>query len=242
MTGPIRGAFTLRCNSCQAVAYSSDQGPPTDRIAELVRFADTQCPRGGTAGGCPNTTEARQAGADRKPGRLRQLIAELEALASTLSPIAMEAGEEHRALTEADARLWARIEQVAATLTGQVDTHTGQIATHDGQVATHTGQLATHDGQISTLVGQVAALQARRPVIRVSRAQSLPATTINAVRPLTFTWPTAMPNTNYDVTLTDERLTITATTAKSSTSATVTTVATATFLATTISAVASGWP
>lgn len=71
MTGPIRGVFTLRCNSCQAVVYSSDQGPPADRMAELVRFADTQCPRGGTLGGCPNTSTAVAEQSEIRPPALR---------------------------------------------------------------------------------------------------------------------------------------------------------------------------
>lgn len=70
MTGPIRGSYTLRCNSCQAVVYSSDDGPPADRNGELTRFADTQCPRGGTPGGCPNTSDARAEAEEHKSARL----------------------------------------------------------------------------------------------------------------------------------------------------------------------------
>lgn len=70
MSGPIRGSYTLRCNSCQAVVYSSDDGPPADRQARLVEFADTQCPRGGTEGGCPNTSGARAEALDHRPARL----------------------------------------------------------------------------------------------------------------------------------------------------------------------------
>lgn len=87
----MRGRYTLRCDSCRAIAHISDDAPPADPDAELVRFADTQCPRGGTSGGCPNTTDARADTADRRPARLlarlreawdqiRQAITDLRAL------------------------------------------------------------------------------------------------------------------------------------------------------------------
>lgn len=70
MTGPVRGRFTLRCSSCQATVYSSDAEPHPDPVGRLREFADAQCPRGGTSGGCPNTTQARDEAAERTPARL----------------------------------------------------------------------------------------------------------------------------------------------------------------------------
>lgn len=76
MTEPIRGTFTLRCNSCQAVVHSSDNGPPPDQRARLTEFADAQCPRGGTAGGCPNTSDVLAEAVERQPAKLLDRLRE----------------------------------------------------------------------------------------------------------------------------------------------------------------------
>lgn len=70
MTGPVQGRYTVRCESCLAAAYVSDSGPHPDPAGRLREFADTECPRGGTTGGCPNTSEARDTAAERAPARL----------------------------------------------------------------------------------------------------------------------------------------------------------------------------
>lgn len=76
---PIQGLYTLRCDSCQVVVYMSDDKPPDDRQALLIGFADTQCPRGGTSGGCPNTSEARAEAAAQRPARLLARLREWRA-------------------------------------------------------------------------------------------------------------------------------------------------------------------
>lgn len=73
---PVRGRYTLRCGTCQAVVYSSDDGPPDDRTTALVTFADTQCPRGGTSGGCPNTSDVRAETVEHRPARLLSRLRE----------------------------------------------------------------------------------------------------------------------------------------------------------------------
>jgi hypothetical protein len=255
VTGPIQGRYTLRCNSCQAVVYSSDDGPPDDRATELTRFADTQCPRGGVAGNCPNVSTIREVVAKERPRRMRILMEELQALAESLRPIATGAEAEHRALWDARDELSARIEQVAArgeqigdrveqvaaTHTGQIDTHTGQLTTHDGQIATHDAQLATLTGQVNTVVSQMAVLLARQPVVRLSRDQPFAALSTGATRTVTFTWPTSMPNTSYEVSPVDERLVIAATASKTTAAVTVTVRATVAITVTTIAALAVGW-
>lgn len=54
---------------------NGDIGLPFEDGETLLRdFADSSCPIGGTANGCPNTTEALEVKAEERPDRLRQLI------------------------------------------------------------------------------------------------------------------------------------------------------------------------
>lgn len=80
MTGPA----AVACRGpCAQVIYRGgrvgDDGqvtdlPFTDGQDLLTDFADSACPVGGTAAGCPNTTEARAITAEEQPRQLRQLI------------------------------------------------------------------------------------------------------------------------------------------------------------------------
>lgn len=241
MSGPISGQFTLRCNSCQAVVYSSDGEPPPDHMAALTRFADSQCPRGGTEGGCPNTSVARDNATGRHPGRMRALLDELRTLADSLRPVAAGAEAEHRALRDRIEQVAARAEQIGGRVEQVAATHTNQLATHDGQLAIHDAQLATLSGQIGTMTSQIAPLIMRQPVVRLSRDQALAPLAVNATRTLTFTWPLPMASSTYDVVLTDERLVITTTTSKTDAAVTVTVRAVAAVTVTTIAALAIGW-
>lgn len=84
-----QGRFTLRCDSCQATVWSSDEAPPADRQATLTAFADGQCPRGGTAGGCPHTTQARVAALTN---RGRAVLATVTALGPTAAVVVTDTG------------------------------------------------------------------------------------------------------------------------------------------------------
>lgn len=59
---------------CGTQLYEGDDPPPTPARQMLRQFADTQCPIGGTANGCPNTAAAQDDADDARPDRLRQVI------------------------------------------------------------------------------------------------------------------------------------------------------------------------
>lgn len=75
MSGPVDDRWRVFCDTCSALAWSGSE-PPRDRLGELTAFADTQCPRGGVSGGCPNTTQAREAEDIRRPARLLTRLTE----------------------------------------------------------------------------------------------------------------------------------------------------------------------
>lgn len=85
MTGP---AVQVTCHTCHAPVWSGGRVEETpeggvirdvpfaDGQTVLTEFADRECPIGGTAAGCPNTTEAQETARSRDPQRL---AAELDA-------------------------------------------------------------------------------------------------------------------------------------------------------------------
>lgn len=81
MTGPVRGVHTVRCESCRALAYVSDVAAPSDPGGVLRAFADAECPRGGTLGGCPSTTAAHGVSDDLRISTLRDRSARTRRLA-----------------------------------------------------------------------------------------------------------------------------------------------------------------
>lgn len=73
----------LTCQVCRTTVWTGGEldeqgqiaGLPFEDGQELLGpFADQSCPIGGTANGCPSTTEARENAAEERPNRLRQLI------------------------------------------------------------------------------------------------------------------------------------------------------------------------
>ncbi|MGH3783131.1 MAG: hypothetical protein ACRDRO_21535 [Pseudonocardiaceae bacterium] len=75
MSQPQGGHYTVRCWGCMTVVYASDDTAPTDAQDRLTAFSVASCPKGGDAGGCPNTAAAVAASTDEQPGRLQQLVA-----------------------------------------------------------------------------------------------------------------------------------------------------------------------
>lgn len=78
MTAPRDEDHQVNCWGCGSRVYSGDIPPPGGSQAALAAFADAQCPKGGTANGCPSTTAAQQNHDDERPDRLRQALKALK--------------------------------------------------------------------------------------------------------------------------------------------------------------------
>lgn len=64
----------VTCRRCGETPWEGDE-PVTDNARQLLaNFADSSCPIGGTANGCPSTTEAQADTDEQDPSRLRALI------------------------------------------------------------------------------------------------------------------------------------------------------------------------
>jgi hypothetical protein len=61
------------CRRCGQVPWEGDQ-PSDDARQLLADFADSSCPIGGTASGCPSTTESQATTDEQEPSRLRQIV------------------------------------------------------------------------------------------------------------------------------------------------------------------------
>lgn len=82
MTAPTAAAVVCR-GPCGRVLFTGGRVDDTGQVVDLpftdgqellTAFADSSCPVGGTAAGCPNTTEAQAVTAEEQPRQLRQLI------------------------------------------------------------------------------------------------------------------------------------------------------------------------
>lgn len=140
MTHP---AVTIQCRGpCKRVLYQGGEigsgGPVGLPFADgeqiLKDFADSACPIGGTANGCPSTTESMAVRDEEQPPRLRQLV------------------------------------KAAKT-------------------------------RLDTLDGRADLIEQRRPA---GVSLTLPALTANTPIEVTVPWPRALPNTNYQVQISQE--------------------------------------
>lgn len=75
------------CRQCGSTPWEGDN--PRDNPRQLLAdFADTQCPIGGTANGCPSTTEAQTAEREVLPlTRIARLVERLDRLAARVTAL-----------------------------------------------------------------------------------------------------------------------------------------------------------
>lgn len=85
------GNYTVICWGCMTEVYASDTEIAADPAALKATFADASCPKGGTAGGCPSTTDAQAAQDDQRPAKLQALITAISARVPRTTRLALPA-------------------------------------------------------------------------------------------------------------------------------------------------------
>ena len=85
---------TVACKGpCKRILYEGDAAgaPSGDGQQILTDFADSSCPVGGQAGGCPNVTQAVEEQREQEPSRLRQLLRAIRDRAPRTTRVALPA-------------------------------------------------------------------------------------------------------------------------------------------------------